>query len=218
MTKPSFLQDPSSHLSPKQPETDIYDNVSKPQDYADKSDEISISSPHESSQSGQNSQTDSSSHAEHKESSKPPHSNIRLADNSQPNASGPEENSSFQQISPDSKAGGIKLHELQDLCDQVQQESDGSDKEAQLGEGFPHIQPQSDLEAHVKDFVDREIQENDPTNHPNSLLDDELSISASDVNRSATESSKEGIYSYYLGCIMYLFMSSGQYLKITYRL
>ena len=196
------MQDPSKILSSKQPEADVYDNVSKQQDYADTSDKISINSLHESSQSGSDLQTDSSSHTVHKESSEALHSNIMLADSTQPNASasGTEENSSFQQVSPDSKAGGIKSHELQALCGQVQRESDGSDKEAQLGEDVSHIQPQSDLEVHMKDSINKEVQGGDPTNNPNGLLHNELSpqcVSASALNRSATESSKQGISELY---------------------
>ena len=187
VTRPSFLQDPSNQLSPKQPETDVYDNVSKQQLYADVS-----------AQSGSDPQTDSSSRTESSEA--PFSNNNMLADSTQPNASGPKESNSFQQMTPNSKEGGIKSHELQDLCGQVQHESDGSDKEAQLGEDISHIQSQSDLEMYTKDSVDREVQGGDPTNHPNSPLDDELSpqsISASDDNGSATECSKEGIYSFY---------------------
>ena len=187
VTQPSFLQDASNQLSP---ETDVYDNVPKQQLYADMSDEISINSLHESSQSGQDSQTDSSHHAVHKESSEAPHSNIVLADSTL--ASGPEESSSFQQMTLDSKAGGTISHELQDLSGQLQHESDGGDKKAQLGEGVSHIPPQSDLEMCTNDSVDREVQEGDPIND---LLQNELSpqsISANDDNKSAAECSKEG--------------------------
>ena len=183
------MQDPRNELSSKQPEADVYDNASKQQGYADVSDEISISSPHEFSQDPQ---ADSSHHAVHKESSKAPHSNM-LADSTQPNASDPEESMSFRQMTPDSQAGGTESHKLQDLHGQVQHKSDGINNEAQSGEGVSCIQPQSDLEICTKNSLDGEIQEVDRTNHPNGLLQNELSpqsISANDNNRSATE---EGI-------------------------
>ena len=188
------MQDSSDILLPStQPEEDIYDNASKEQVDADLSVNVA---PHESSQRGQDLLIDSSSHAVHNkssdESSEAVHSKT-VTDSTQPNASGPEKSSSFEQKTLDSKVDEIRSHTLQDLYSQVDSSDQVEAVHAQ-GEGASNnIQPQSDLEMSKNDDVDREVEKIDHTNSP---LQEELSpqsISVNDSNRDTAEYNKKGM-------------------------